>query len=477
MGAVATGATAVTAPAQLPSAVPNSSASSSQPSTTPAAAATAATVASDSNSNVQSDSKKSPSTVPAPVLPPAAQRSAKESEGELNESLVNTSGNSSNSSNADVEKKGVIKKEKGPAPPPPQTPSSPTSRNAPSSLGVGMSTQPTVPPTPPETPQTPENRGVDRPDTTSISKPPATPLVLDRQASSDELIKSPKKEHAPSPPKSTPKDSSRSSSPQSSEDAVVVTGFASRRLISDELSRDDTADLRTDSPKPKEQELVNTTVAIPKPPLPFDDEPLELYHPVPRLLPDDEIRITSTPNSKPQTNINNNNNTSTITINNDTVLADPSNSLATNVSQITVVTSHPPVIIDNSVVPSGSSSSASSTKSFGSSQRRSRVITPKASGDEVVIVSNELNKTHVNESSTDDDFQSLDSLENLSPKYRKQMQQLQRSGSGQIARKLDESEVLIVSPVFIGEEQDQPQEPDDFINDELYLGKMSDFSP
>ncbi|XP_065091532.1 serine/threonine-protein kinase 10 isoform X2 [Ochlerotatus camptorhynchus] len=471
LGAVATGATAAAAPAQSPSAVPNSSAPSSQPATT-AAAATAATVVSDSNSNVQSDSKKSPTTVPAPVLPPAAQRSAKESEGEPNESLVNTSGNSSNSSSAEVEKKGVIKKEKGPAPPPPQTPSSPSSRNAPSSLGVGTTAVPTVPPTPPETPQTPEIRGVDRPDTTSISKPPASLLVMDRQASSDELIRSPKKEHAPSPPKTTPKDSSPSSSPQPSEDAVVVTGSASRGLTPDELSRDDTAELRTDSPKPKEQELVNTTVAIPKPPLPFDDEPQDLYHPVPpRLLPDDEIRITSTPNSK-QTTINNTNNTSTITINNDTVLADPSNSLATNVSQITVVTSHPPVIIDNSVVPSGSSSSASSTKSFGSSQRRSRVITPKASGDEVVIVSNELNKTHVNESSTDDDFQSLDSLENLSPKYRKQMQQqqLQRSGSGQIARKLDESEVLIVSPVFIGEDQDQPQEQDDFINDELYLG-------
>lgn len=103
------------------------------------------------------------------------------------------------------------------------------------------------------------------------------------------------------------------------------------------------------------------------------------------------------------------------------------------------------------------------------------MLTPKISGggDEVVIVSNELNKTHVNESSTDDDFQSLDSLENLSPKYRKQHPQLQRSGSGQIARKLDESEVLIVSPVFIGEEdqEDQRQEQDDFINDELHLGE------
>ncbi|XP_062717324.1 serine/threonine-protein kinase 10 isoform X3 [Aedes albopictus] len=446
------------AAAQTPPAVVNSSAPSSQ-------SATAATtpVASDSNSNVQSDTKKSPTTtVPAPVLPPTA---------EPTESLVNTSGNSSNSSSAEVEKKGVIKKEKGPAPPPPQTPSSPSSRNAPSSIGVSSSSQTTVPPTPPETPQTPENRGVDRPDTTVISKP-ASPLTLDRETSVDELVKSPKKEHAPSPPpKPSLKEGSPSSSPQPSlDDNVMVTSSASRRLIPD----DDTLDLRTESPKPKDEELSNTTVAIPKPPLPFDDE-----SPVPpRLLPDDEIRITSTPN-KPST-INNTNNTSTITINNDTVLSDPSNSLASNVSQITVVTSHPPVIIDNSVVPSGSSSSASSTKSFGSSQRRSRVLTPKISGggDEVVIVSNELNKTHVNESSTDDDFQSLDSLENLSPKYRKQHPQLQRSGSGQIARKLDESEVLIVSPVFIGEEdqEDQRQEQDDFINDELHLGNNNNHS-
>ncbi|XP_021707236.1 serine/threonine-protein kinase 10 isoform X2 [Aedes aegypti] len=446
-------AVATTAAAQSPSDVVNSSAPSSQ-------SATAATtsVASDSNSNVQSDIKKSPTTVPAPVLPPTAQRPTKESEGEQTES-----GNSSNSSSAEVEKKGVIKKEKGPAPPPPHTPSSPSSRNTPSSIGVSSSSHTTIPPTPPETPQSPESKGVDRPDTTVISKP-ASPLTLERETSVDELVKSPKKEHAPSPPKSSPKEGSPSSSPQPYEDdGVVVTSSASRRLIPD----DDTVDLRIESPKPKDEELLNTTVAIPKPPLQFDDESSI----PPRLLPDDEIRITSTPNK--QTTINNTNNTSTITINNDTVLSDPSNSLASNVSQITVVTSHPPVIIDNSVVPSGSSSSASSTKSFGSSQRRSRVITPKISGggDEVVIVSNELNKTHVNESSTDDDFQSLDSLENLSPKYRKQHPQLQRSGSGQIARKLDESEVLIVSPVFIGEDQDeQQQEQDDFINDELHLG-------
>lgn len=140
------------------------------------------------------------------------------------------------------------------------------------------------------------------------------------------------------------------------------------------------------------------------------------------------VSVTSTPN-KP--------NTSTITINSDN-LQDPSNSLATNssVNQVTVVTSHPPIIVDNSVTISADTS------------------------NEVVIVSNETNKTHINESSTDDDYPSLDSLES-SPRFLSGG----NSGQGTIviadstpskhsqnARKLDESEVLIVNSSFIEEE-------------------------
>lgn len=139
------------------------------------------------------------------------------------------------------------------------------------------------------------------------------------------------------------------------------------------------------------------------------------------------VSVTSTPN-KP--------NTSTITINSDN-LQDPSNSLATNssVNQVTVVTSHPPIIVDNSVTISADTS------------------------NEVVIVSNETNKTHINESSTDDDYPSLDSLEG-SPRFLSGS-----SGQGTIviadstpskhsqnARKLDESEVLIVNSSFVEEE-------------------------
>ncbi|XP_016972130.1 serine/threonine-protein kinase 10 isoform X1 [Drosophila rhopaloa] len=111
-----------------------------------------------------------------------------------------------------------------------------------------------------------------------------------------------------------------------------------------------------------------------------------------------------------------------------------------SVSQITVVTStHPPVIIDNSVVP------------------------PQ---NEVIIVSNDLNKsTHLHESSTDDDFPSLDdSLGDASTPPHKQSSMIlavnepagvvptpppqPQISSTVHARKLDESEVLIVSPSY-----------------------------
>ncbi|XP_017016959.1 serine/threonine-protein kinase 10 isoform X3 [Drosophila kikkawai] len=115
-----------------------------------------------------------------------------------------------------------------------------------------------------------------------------------------------------------------------------------------------------------------------------------------------------------------------------------------SVSQITVVTStHPPVIIDNSVVPPQ----------------------PQLQS-EVIIVSNDLNKsTHLHESSTDDDFPSLDdSLGDASTPPHKQSSMIlavndpagvvpvpppqPQTSSTVHARKLDESEVLIVSPSY-----------------------------
>uniref|UniRef100_A0ABD2VX87 Protein kinase domain-containing protein n=1 Tax=Trichogramma kaykai TaxID=54128 RepID=A0ABD2VX87_9HYME len=106
---------------------------------------------------------------------------------------------------------------------------------------------------------------------------------------------------------------------------------------------------------------------------------------------------------------------------------DPSNSLASNVSQVTVVTTtHPPVLVDAASSPP----------------------TVRRGSSEVVIVSNETNKTQVNESSAEDDgFTSLDSLE-----YTPQEQAIvigadQSISNKKIGKRLDESEVVIVSPI------------------------------
>ena len=146
-------------------------------------------------------------------------------------------------------------------------------------------------------------------------------------------------------------------------------------------------------------------------------------------------------------------NTSTVRIT--TEIPDPSNSLASNVSQVTVVTTHPPVLVDAMSTPPPRRSSPTS---------------------EVVIVANETNKTQVNESSTDDDgFPSLDSLE-----FTPQEQSIVITDTiKKIGKKLDESEVIIVSPIVdelqdtshvsvvtVGDEQEQ-------VKDSSLVGKCS----
>lgn len=143
---------------------------------------------------------------------------------------------------------------------------------------------------------------------------------------------------------------------------------------------------------------------------------------------------TNTPSSNPSMSTGKEN-TAMITINSD--LPDPSNSLASNISQVTVVTSHPPVIVDNSGPPS--------------------------TANEVIIVSNETNKSQqIADSSTDDDYPSLDSLEcNAGSRVIKHHSQStiiigdsptpsshtpSKQPHSQVrARKLDESEVFIVN--------------------------------
>ncbi|XP_037820728.1 serine/threonine-protein kinase 10 isoform X2 [Lucilia sericata] len=124
------------------------------------------------------------------------------------------------------------------------------------------------------------------------------------------------------------------------------------------------------------------------------------------------------------------------------------NSLESGRSQITVVTStHPPVIIDSSLSP------------------------PQ---NDVVIVSNSLNKSmHINESSTDEDYPSMDDSIGVSSPILSQKQSMivtlstegtpieendnaypHRKVEAQ-GRKLDESEVLIVSPSFTNENDEE----------------------
>ncbi|KAJ8921628.1 hypothetical protein NQ315_010537 [Exocentrus adspersus] len=133
--------------------------------------------------------------------------------------------------------------------------------------------------------------------------------------------------------------------------------------------------------------------------------------------PDDSLNFVVVSPSQPERN----NNTSTITINSN--LLDTSNSLASNISQVTVVTTHPPVIIDNShYIPRTASAS------------------PSSSANEVVIISNETNKTHVD--SSDDEFcPSLDSIEYPPPnEFRDKPLK---------AKKLDESEVMITDSSYV----------------------------
>ncbi|XP_024875085.1 serine/threonine-protein kinase 10 isoform X2 [Temnothorax curvispinosus] len=120
-------------------------------------------------------------------------------------------------------------------------------------------------------------------------------------------------------------------------------------------------------------------------------------------------------------------NTSTVHITADS--PDMSNSLASNISQVTVVTTHPPVLVD------APSTTAATTTPLP------RRTSPTS---EVVIVANEMNKTQVNDNSIDDDaFPSLDSLE-----YTPQEQPIVLTDvSKRIGKKLDESEVVIVSPI------------------------------
>lgn len=143
----------------------------------------------------------------------------------------------------------------------------------------------------------------------------------------------------------------------------------------------------------------------------------------------DSLRMSPVEKSKPVVSIISSSpnaerakpNTSTVTIN--TELPDLSNSLASNISQVTVVTMHPPIIIDGHVLPNK-----------GNMDK-----------NEVIIVANDTNKTQINESSTDDDcYPSLDSLE-----YSLSGTNESSSKDPIKGQKLDESEVVIVNSSYV----------------------------
>lgn len=222
-----------------------------------------------------------------------------------------------------------------------------------------------------------------------------------------------KKDTAPSPPVAKP-DKRKSSA----DDKKIIQNVKSvDETINERLSKETTETIEeletksTDSGEIivefKNPEVSNViSVVSPSTPQSSSLDDMSRMSPV-------GISVTSTPSKQ---------NTSTITINSDP--PDPSNSLASNVSQVTVVTSHPPVLVDNTLK-----------------------IVEKS--NDVVIVANETNKTHINESSTDEEFPSLDSLEST-PRHGHNKIRIPDGpqSSHKVhprARKLDESEVFIVN--------------------------------
>lgn len=258
-----------------------------------------------------------------------------------------------------------------------------------------------------------------KPQTIIEEKPtPIVPLVKETE---EEIIEpKPKKEQAPVPP--TP------------PVAPVVPVPVVTPVVTPVITKSDSDKSIVVDNKPEENEI-NVVIASTRTPTPPNENEIILD----MANEDMNNKIISINDIPPPTSFASSTpskfNTSTITINSNTPSKASENSnTITTVSQVTVVTSHPPVIIDNSVIISDPI-------------------------NEVVIVSNELNKTHVNESSTDDDYPSLDSLEN-SPKLLPSGKIIitdKQSKKEIRGRKLDESEVLIVTSNFVDEIEEETE--------------------
>lgn len=184
-----------------------------------------------------------------------------------------------------------------------------------------------------------------------------------------------------------------------------------------------------------------------------------------------------------------NSSTSMITINSDDNLIPPMpdetmeprnlilpNSIESGSGQVTVVTStHPPIIVDN-------------TEHFQSDHKNNT--------NDVIIVSNNMdNSTHVQESSVDEDYPSMEDSFGVfgvpSPALHKQSSMIVTLGNEEIddrgyashqptigthARKLDESEVLIISPSFTQEDDSAYSTPSEIHNDQSSNQELMDTS-
>ncbi|KAL7048357.1 hypothetical protein ACKWTF_003318 [Chironomus riparius] len=332
------------------------------------------------------------------------------------------------------QEKKVVKREKGPAPLPPplaqqqqqqQAKESPIAKSPTSVPEEKKIQQEEAPPTP-------------------IIETPVTNLKIieqgDEESITEETVKDGIDSNKSSPVKSSSSEILPPPPPQFANETTLATESKVRdEKLSRESSRESMKSIKDDN----NDEIAKKVQEENKNEHNNNKNVRSMVHQDVRRSMSDQSTSSATTTILPTSNLN----TSTITINQ---LQDSSNSLASNNgTQVTIVTSHPPTIYDNTTTV---------TSSGGNNKRLSKSLSYDTSSisNEVIIVSNDTNKTrHIQESLTDDDYQSYDSLES-SPKFNNSSNNNNNnvimSGNKPRPRKLDESEVLIVSAEGIFEE-------------------------
>lgn len=243
---------------------------------------------------------------------------------------------------------------------------------------------------------------------------------------------SPKKEAAPPPPPPPAVDTQKQITPKMKERSVSNDDLLEQRLNKD-LARKEKQLIKSHSIPATTSEIDPSTIEYTPSRSHESKEKPEINR---SYSYEDRQRSSS---EKESSIANKALNTSTITINSDHSSSETppsSNSLASgNVNQVTVITSHPPVIVDNSILPEP----------------------PPGFGNDIIIVSTNNDQSSSNKD-TDDDQDSTS--RNSSPsKYIGGKIILPESTPK--GRKLDESEVLIVSPGFVDTELTIHEEGDE----------------